>query len=221
MMKWEQVMWGIYLGGSAVASAFSYDIDGVILAYTPQSSVARKALESFLEKHPEHRDRLSDAPGRERPDVTVKLARRGSAYRVNQIIERDQMIYQTVDTPEEFTYIERHFGLGSEFTRADLSRALDERSLEIDPEALRSFVTQNVAHRTLNNPENLRLAFFYGVLLDRYGFPATLLRRARQEMRAIFGWDPLDANGEQRPQTIQPSIRPQWPEEERRAFGND
>jgi hypothetical protein len=220
MMRWGQVVWGISLGGSAVASAFNYDIDGFVLAYTPQSSVARRAVESFLERHPEHRDRLSDAPGRERPDVTVKLAHRGSSYKVSQVIERDQMIYQTVDTPEEFGYIERHFGPGSEFTRADLLKALDEGTLEIDPEALKNFVARNITPRPLDNPENLKGAIFYGVLLERYGLPALLLRRARQEMKVIFGWEPMDASEGRRLQTA-PRSQPRWPKEEEQNFERD
>ena len=203
-MKHGCAIWGIYLGGCLTAAAIQYEMDGVVLAYTAPSSPARDAVERFLhlKQHHTFKEVLEDKPGElERKNVTVKFApeNKRRSYKIQQIVEGNNVIYRAVDTLEEFWYIFREFGPGTEFTCDDVLRS---SVLEIDPLALRNFARENVVTLHLGDQRNLEVALFFGVLMDHYNHEPTLLGRALRELQAIAKMK---------------SDTPQWPREERQA----
>jgi hypothetical protein len=179
-MKQGFAIWSVYFGGYVAATAINYDIDGVILAYTPQSSVARSAVEAFAKRHREHEERLYDTP--DNANVTVQFASNGKTYSIRKILEGDQVIYQAIDTPEEFWYIFQKFGLDSEFTCDDI---LKSGSLDVDPQALRKFVGKQIVPVPLNNLAPLERALFFGVLIEHYAKDSALLQRAWRDAEAV------------------------------------
>jgi hypothetical protein len=193
-MKHGCAVWGIYLGGCLTAAAVQYELDGVVLAYTPLSSVAYKAIKSFEGLHPQY-DLARD-------DVAVKLTQKKESkdYRVQQIIKNGNVIFQAVDTPEEFWYILREFGPRTEFTCDDV---LASSVLEIDPVTLHTFVREHVAPLHLGNRENIEIVLFFGALEDHFNHDPTLLLMALREIQTIAKMK----NDTQ-----------QWPREEREAL---
>jgi hypothetical protein len=203
-MKHGYAIWWIYLSGYLTAAAIQYEMDGVVLAYTAPSSPARNAVEQFLrsEQHHPFKEVLEDKPGEsERKNVTVKFVpeNRGKSYKIRQIVEGGEVIFQAVDTPEEFWYIFREFGPGTEFTCDDV---LHSSVLEIDPPALRAFVREHVAPLHLGDRRNLEVTLFFSVLMDHLNHEPALLVRVLRELQAIAKMK---------------SDTPQWPQEERQA----
>ncbi|MDR2419836.1 MAG: hypothetical protein LBD40_00720 [Puniceicoccales bacterium] len=208
-MKHGCAIWGIYLGGClAAAAAVQYELDGVVLAYTAPSSLARNAVERFLGSGQHHRFKkvLEDRPGESvGENVKVKFVpeNRGRSYKIRQIVEGTDVIYQAVDTTEEFWYILREFGPGTKFTCDDI---LHSSVLEIDPSALRGFAREYVVILPLNGQENLRIVLFFGVLMDHFHHDPALLMNALREIQAIAKMK---------------NDTPQWPQEERQAVVRD
>jgi hypothetical protein len=198
MVKYGCVVLGIYLSGQVSMWAVNLNIDGVVIAYTSQSSIARRAIESFGKSHRQFEESLRE----EREDVTVKLTQeKGSkSYKIRQIVEGGNVIYQAIDTTEEFWCILREFGPGTEFTCDDV---LHSSVLEIDGQALRDFVQRNIITLPLNNRANIEMALFFGVLMDHFNHDPTLLLRVLRELQAIARMEHDTA---------------QWPREERQAL---
>jgi hypothetical protein len=180
MMKYGCVMLGIYLGGQVAAWAINYEMNGVFLAYTSQSSIARNAVESFVKLNPQYEKSLDE----KREDVTVKLAQKkdNKSYKIQQIVEGGNVIYRAVDTPEELWYILREFGPGTEFTCDDVFHS---SVLVIDHLALRDFVRDHVIALPLNDRTNIEMVLFFAVLMDHFDHDPTLLQMVLRELQAL------------------------------------
>jgi hypothetical protein len=203
---------GFYLGGCLFAAAkVSIKVDKVVLAYTPRSSMARQAIEAFNNSHPKYTESLNE----ENVDVTVELKPEQFSkkdYKVCKIIQGNRVIYQAIDTLEEFLFIYWHFGFNSEFTCNDI---FESSVLEIDCQALISFVSKYIAHLPLNTPANLKLALFFGKLCKHYLHDSRLLCSALRELKSTLK---LEKKAEQPTMRSAPSAS-RLPMEDRQLLG--
>jgi hypothetical protein len=188
MKRYGGTILGIYFGGCWLVALGFYIIgeDGVFLSYTSQSSAARQAINQFKQAYPQYELPLSEKIGDDRSGVTVEVKRVGkNSYAVSKIVENDEIIYRKVDTPEEFWYLQRRFGLGSGFTCNDI---WGSSVVDISPQALKDFVGEYIAPLPLNqnNIENLKLALFYGAMCERYLQDTKLSCSAWREIKSIL-----------------------------------